>query len=94
MIQNNQPVCDWCQKPMQIITVNEDGDEVWPWRHAHAHVCNECFDETFGAEWKADNPCKTMCETKPCKRGRDCWYMPPSMRNLPYETYFADRVQE
>ena len=93
MIQNGKPHCDWCKREMIIATHNEDNDELWPWRHANAHICNECFDAQYDEDWKQADPCRTMCETKPCKRGGDCWYTPESMRNLPYETYFADRLE-
>lgn len=94
MIKHNKPHCDWCRREMVQATESEDGCELWPWRRAEAHVCERCFGETFEREWKEVDPCRTLCETKPCKRGRDCWFMPPSFRNLPHETYYADARED
>lgn len=89
MLKDGKPYCDFCKNAMQMIRLNEDGDEVWQWESAHSHVCNKCFVTKSSAAWKEDNPCKTMCENRPCEKGGECWYSPPFMRNLPYETYYA-----
>ena len=91
MIRHGRPHCNICGLELRRLKYNEHGDELWPWRSAHAHVCNPCFEEQWDREWKQDNPCRTMCETRPCEKGRDCWYTPPIMQSLPYETYYGER---
>lgn len=92
MLKDGKPACDLCGTLMHIVRRNEDGDEVWPYEHARAHICTQCWDLAWEKGFAEDQPCKTSCETHPCKRGRDCWYTPDAVRNMPYETYFADRI--
>lgn len=94
MLKDGRPFCDFCDNAMQMVRLSDDGDEVWKWEHAHAHVCHECFCTENSAAWSEDKPCTTMCENRPCEKGRDCWYTPPFMRNLPYETYYAWRIPQ
>lgn len=86
---DGKPYCDICKQEMVMQQgPDEWGHEPWPLGSAIAHVCEDCFDEAFSIQWEMDNPCGS-CETRPCERGRDCWYTPPILRQLPYETYYA-----
>jgi len=94
MIKSGRAFCDFCEREMIRATHNDDGDPLWPWRKAHAHICHRCFDEENERAWREDDPCRSLCETQPCERGGDCWYTPDFMRNLPYETYYADTLDD
>jgi hypothetical protein len=90
MIKNGVPVCNYCNKELVALTKEEalaDGGHGWhDWRDALVHSCNTCFDRLW------DPPCG-ICETHPCERGNDCWASPP-LHIFPYETYFADRLED
>lgn len=91
MLKNNKPFCDLCKREMEIIS-EEDGEPCgFPHDKAHEHVCSECHEALFDLAWDRRDPCGE-CETKPCERGRDCWYQPSL--GLVYETYFADAIAE
>ncbi len=92
MLKDGKPHCDLCGKLMEVIRTNEDGDSVWPYEQAHAHICEQCHSLAWDKGFEEDRPCETQCETRPCNRGNECWYTPEVLRNRPYETYFADRV--
>lgn len=84
-------MCGNCKKEIKILKEDEFGEPIdWntPWEQ---YLCQDCH----GKIWKEllDNACG-VCETEPCKRGRDCWinpwprimylcYVAPGVRRLP-----------
>lgn len=90
MLRDDRVFCDLCKKEMVRTTVSEEGDELWPWKEAFAHVCDGCFDGAVDRAWDDFEAC-IKCETHPCERGRECWFEPALA--LPYETYYAKTVQ-
>lgn len=91
MIKNGVPVCDFCKKELVALTEEECLNDIeshgWPnWKTAEVHSCNKCFN----SKWQP--PCE-MCDTAPCTKGRECWANPP-LHIFPYETYFADRLND
>ncbi len=93
MLHDGRPFCDLCKHELAIVTEDEDGEEL-SFTHdiAPGHCCDTCWVEGVQQAYDRDDPC-SQCRTEPCMKGRDCWYQPPFLRNLPYGCYFAVRVE-
>ncbi len=80
--------CERCNQKIQIIDVDLMGEKIdWntPWEQ---YLCEDCYQGI----WKdlLDNACG-VCETEPCKRGRECWVNP--WPRIMYLCYVAPRIK-
>ena len=65
--------CENCKQEILRLKEDDFGEPVdWNTRWEQ-YLCDVCHDKI----WKdlLDNACG-VCETEPCKRGRDCWVNP------------------
>lgn len=93
----NRPKCQICGFPLMLPVDYERQrepiccSEPMGWTKAataEEFLCCECHSKEFDADWKSDQPCR-RCKTRPCERGRDCWWNPPDRHC--YEIYIACR---
>lgn len=79
--------CENCKKEISILNEDDFGDKIdWstPWEQ---YLCDVCHSKIW--DDLLDNACP-VCETKPCKKGRDCWVNP--FPRIMYLCYVAPRV--
>jgi len=98
MLKGGRVFCDECGEEIQAIPEEEAvGDIIghgWSnYLTANNHVCTSCSTKRWHQLYKQADPCG-ICNTEPCKRGGECWWSPPFSLWWPYETYYADVLEE
>jgi len=94
MFRDGHPYCDLCGPLMVRTSTDDDGNvrDVLAWE-ADNHCCETCWDTNIDRDFQKAQPC-LECDSRPCERGWDCWFVPPTARNLVGLTYFSKRVAE
>jgi hypothetical protein len=81
--------CENCKKEIEVLKEDDFGEPVdWntPWEQ---YLCDVCHGKIWDELLKS--AC-SVCETEPCKRGRDCWVN--TWPRIMYLCYVALRVKE
>lgn len=79
--------CEICKKEIKVLKEDEMGDRIdWntPWEQ---YLCDECYAKIWTG--LLDNACG-VCNTEPCKTGRDCWVNP--WPRIMYLCYVAPKI--
>lgn len=86
--------CDSCKKQMVALNEEEACEDIighgWTNYHtAQNHICFTCSEKDM--KRAGYPPCGICYNKKRCEYG-DCWATPP--QTYPYETYYADTLEE
>lgn len=78
--------CERCKKEIRVLDEDDFGEPVWNtfWEQ---YLCDDCYNKIW--DGLLSNACG-VCNTEPCKRGRECWVNP--FPRIMYLCYVAPRV--